>query len=763
MDQVRRSMPKRAVLFNPSNVCVECKNPVFISERVLFMKKLYHRSCFCCSKCKNPLNPNIVDVSTNVSLSDLSIFCLEKTCHVDVELLRTTVNESCMNFVPDGNNECEKTQNANPSDSCADTQKPSKSNLPTEAITLVSSMKSEFDNVVEDSRSKGDIEIEKLPDNELPECSPRASPIPHTPRNTRKLLDFAGSLLHKDELQSESPIKSSPVDGDPVQFEKIEEVLENNGESALIKEVDGVDEQETEVYVKPSTNNIENENSNPNDESRSDLLLVKSTAEVISIRENAILTIADQFRANVEETEADNQCKNEKEEQSIDQVESLSSLQSDIITVEENSNKVIDACPHFDDDNEQKSRNSVGYPSEATVNQNPPLTDELMKPCEWQENNPFEEDEESKCETLKPDETVVSQPASPCPVPKMRPPKPPPPKFPTSPKSPTPRSRTNQTVTTPGEDGSQPADELWRKKDYYPNELNPFASEEDLPQAVQEESKNPFEDDEKEEQPPPTPSPRPKPRSEINNNSKSKASKGSPTLSRKNAANFNVPPPRPPPPSLSRQQPSSAKPYNPFDDEDDDIGAYEDDKPTGGGTFSPKPPDDTSSISSKTSDLSSISGVPTPTPRSLNASDTEGTGSLKARSRKSRRAPLPPNMMLEQQSSPIGISPISGSQKLSSESHETPQRKVIPASPKLMKGLDISNNSHKTGFTTPRKKRRAPPPRRRVEPLPEAAIKTEIADLEIKLKELERQGIALETKIRSLPEEVVSVIRPHCK
>ncbi|XP_035704896.1 F-actin-monooxygenase MICAL3 isoform X2 [Folsomia candida] len=768
MDKVKRTMPKHSVLLSSAKMCYECKNPVFISERVIFMKKLYHRSCFCCSKCKNPLNPHIVDLS-----SDGSLFCLEKTCHA--ELFKTTIESSLNKCVPDVNNvrneSDHKREDANlPSDSSADIHNnASKLNLPT-SVSVDSSMR--FRNIVqdEDSHSQGDMQ------NILQGKEQNILPTQTTPRNTKKFMDFAGSLYNNSDLQVSAEVDNPiPNSGDLTDNESkafTEKDKESNDkESILIPQLEiaeerqeqDTDEQEQEAgesILTTETNDIqqqqievtqENEPENDNN-----LLVLKSAEEVTSIRDKAILTVADQFKLNVKEAGQ------VEEEENLELEPSLTSV---IIVEEINSNQSLE------NHSVEEIESVESIESTESVIVHPRIIEQINDQSvndtstnDSSTNNPFEEEQTSYSENRVELDSLAGTPnmgTNPTPVPRQRPPKPPPPKFaPLSP-SPTPRSRSSQQPSSSNRNSRSNMEdpksttELWKNKNYYPTELNPFASEEDLPEKA---AKNPFEDDDDDDDNNDEPTAKPRsttPSKEINNNGN--MVKDSPALPNKNAANFNVPPPRPPPPQPSpRKVVIPPKEYNPFED-DDDIGNF-DHEPSSSFYAKPTNDDETSSISSKTSDLSSISGVPTPTPRSLNASDTEGgTGSMKVRSRKSRRAPLPPTIMMtgshEQPGMDLSSIKLPEEEALGSNRTSTPEKKIIPASSKLMKGLSTPSPRDGGTATTPRKKRRAPPPRRRVEPLPEASIKTEFADLEIKLKELERQGIALETKIRSLMEE----------
>ncbi|CAL8144119.1 unnamed protein product [Orchesella dallaii] len=302
-------------------------------------------------------------------------------------------------------------------------------------------------------------------------------------------------------------------------------------------------------------------------------------------------------------------------------------------------------------------------------------------------------------------------------------------------------------------------------KQEYPEELNPFGDDDEVP--------------------PPQPSPIPKPRPKSNattlttvanpfeededddstlsvtevshTTGESAETRGEVTPVATKGAEINnngnktpiVVPAKPPKPS---PRTSTPQPYNPFEDEDD-IGEYDDDKPTG--LFARGSHDDTSSISSKTSDLSNTSGITGGYPshqKSFNAGDISSlSGSAKLRSRKNRRAPLPPGMGPSSTPASANTSlnlslSINDGHLATSPNPVCPPspKKVIPVSPELKV---IKNQANKAQY---RKKRRAPPPRRRVEPLPEDQIKTELHDLEIKQKELERQGISLEGNIRQL-------------
>src|SRR5690349_6134459 len=81
IESARNSLPrKKSVLLSSPTVCATCFNPVYISERVLFNKKLYHRSCFRCFNCNNLLNSHTTEVSPNGILC-----CLEILCHLELQ------------------------------------------------------------------------------------------------------------------------------------------------------------------------------------------------------------------------------------------------------------------------------------------------------------------------------------------------------------------------------------------------------------------------------------------------------------------------------------------------------------------------------------------------------------------------------------------------------------------------------------------------------------------------------------------------------
>lgn len=311
--------------------------------------------------------------------------------------------------------------------------------------------------------------------------------------------------------------------------------------------------------------------------------------------------------------------------------------------------------------------------------------------------------------------------------------------------SPRTRSKRFSTSTTPVAPSLSHANSSASlKQEEYPAELNPFGDEdesEDVPPQptpkprpkctlTYEVEDNPFEKDDKKVNEP-----------EVNNNADKSGDE-------ENGPTHTLPPN--PTPRTSTPTPNLAKPYNPFEDDDNcDIGEYEDDKPAG--IFARRNHDDTSSISSKTSDLSNTSGIASAgshLQKSFNSHASVGlsdikslSGSTRGRPRKNRRAPLPPGMTSQQQ--PLSQNPAEEVQSGGSGTSSPTPKKIIPVSPEL-KVIKNQVNA-KVQY---RKKRRAPPPRRRVEPLPEEQIKTEMRDLEIKQKELERQGISLEGTIR---------------
>lgn len=281
------------------------------------------------------------------------------------------------------------------------------------------------------------------------------------------------------------------------------------------------------------------------------------------------------------------------------------------------------------------------------------------------------------------------------------------------------------------------------RQEEYPSELNPFGDEDEVENAPQPTPKprpkcsvidkdvdSPFEKEDKKDNEP-----------EVNNN----ADKNSDD---ENETTHSLPPT--PTPRTSTPTPNPTKPYNPFEDDNDDIGEYEDEKPAG--IFARRNHDDTSSISSKISDLSNTSGIAftgSHSQKSFNSHSGIGVsditslpGSMRGRPRKNRRAPLPPGMTSQHQPLPPSHHPQEVQDSGSGTSSPTP-KKIIPVSPELK----VIKNQVNTKVQY-RKKRRAPPPRRRVEPLPEEQIKTEMKDLDVKQKELERQGISLESTIR---------------
>jgi hypothetical protein len=740
MDKVKKSMPNRSIMLSTSNVCSECKNPVFISERILFMKKLYHRTCFRCSNCKNPLNPHIADVSP-----DGLLFCVETNCHL--ELLKQfhhvspSKDESVVKVPQTDELQIENVTNPIsklPHEIEHALDSGEKENVPLHPSDLpkdksptpiqANDKKSDLDEFYGDGQSQGDIQKPLI----VPLCPNK---------KTNKLMNFAGAMIHAHQTDSDMD------------------------SAAHIQKSNDGDMHEENIMEEPQS--TEMEHSNPVSEvpsKKESLTTVNSTHEVTSIKDNAVLSVADRIKLFAAEKESkDIHLNDNSSEISINSVSEEPKVSKE--SVESKSSPLS-----------LETESSQASVQETEIPTSPEKNDESTEPekkIEEETANPFKEDELGENANEPPPLPATPKPqletnVTPVPSPRSRRRTPEPgtvsvtlPPMP----SPVPRTRTKKEMENKkGIHNS--AEELWKKKDYYPAELNPFESEEDVPGGTsskkvgasltvpKNEPKNPFEDDEDEDS---QVLPSPKPRTstpisnklhEINNNGHG-TDRSPGHVSSQNAANFNVPPPRPPPPQMSpRKTPVIVKPYNPFEDEDDDIGEYVEDKPS---EALSRVADDTSSISSKTSDLSSISSVPTPIPRSLNTSDAEGHGSMKLKSRKSRRAPLPPSLTPTSTASTPSLPSLS----VSSEKGEvvaispSPTRKVIPVSPKLLKGLKSPSNQPY------RKKRRAPPPRRRVDPLPEESIQKEFADLEVRQKELERQGIALESNIRHSMEDEV--------
>jgi hypothetical protein len=860
MDAVRRSMPKRPVLL-ASSVCSECQNPVYISERVMFMKKLYHRSCFRCSNCNRPLNPHTAECSL-----DELLFCPETPCHLELQ------RRSREKFMAEHKAQMLKDKEVEIIDiSCSSGEV---SCQQSEADDVSLSLSASVSGDIGDNSEHSFVGSDRIPTpssscHEDAEGARSLSPSKvkySSPKTNKSPVNLSSD--NQKEYQGDMDVRITPDSGqssasDIIVVQESDSILSVHSELSANEPSDTLIIQSTspepdsaqrtlrnewlhEQIDKPQQKDAEDIPDSPLPPIQSEEVNVKKKLE--SVREKPGVTIADQISKTVppplptslpppvenvviEEinlepsiTQIDLQNKESEEsfigegnipvitleseesfivednipvitvESETSTVESNTSIQneeSESFPVDSNATIRIEDSPSVESDirlPNESSEVSISEISPENKNENSESNDDIQildSTTKLDLSNVSEKvEEETTLDSVtvpKDNKPSFSDKVTSSPKVKRRAPQPkrPPPPVTSLTPSPVPRTRNAKSVISN-------STELFKKQDYYPAELNPFESEENLVvsseqsnnSTISKEPKNPFEDDEDECQPIPVPSPRHRARKIPQLNKTIEVTSSSENLQSSNPSGLRGPE-VPPQPSPRKSVASAApKPYNPFEDDEDDIGEFVEER---GGKLQ-RNNDESGSICSNLSDVSS---VPTSTTRSVNTSDVEGSGSVRFRSRKNRRAPLPPTPNTTMTSplatstaanSPIAsnlpppspkaipknsanedrnsmdcnsIHPVENVSAAASPS--SPQRKLIPVPPDLLKGL--KNKTNRAAAQQYKKKRRAPPPRRRVDPLPEDAIKTELYDLEIKERELERQGITLESNIRTLMDQ----------
>lgn len=858
----------KSVMLSSSAVCSQCSNPVFISERVHFFKKLYHRSCFKCYNCHKTLNPHTAEVS-----SDGLILCADNSCSTSVasspHLSSIARKQMDHNNIINNSNK----PSANPMDGISTSRR--NQNNPSTSLTngipdlkkgntddsqvsstpralypkgRVSAMAAHFDNAQGDSQSQGDIQIGSV-DNEKriangteTDCNLKGT-ASHTSTKTIT-AEPSDTVVHGADKESELSLarkkwlfdsaskKPTTTTTTPKPEEDSQEKV--NGLNADTEEQSDGSDKVDSIAVNHVT-----EPEDVNKETDEKLVSVKKTSEILNIRSQAVLNIADQIRKSVPPAHRE-ALENKDTKTTAIKVDENNGNGSTSITVESNS----------------KSTTEEGDIGSAAAENDKVVVLEAI--------GSKEAEEMEKRDGLGP-EIIVSTPNStkssprPSPLPRKKSPAPP---------TPTPRKREstdcNQEMPKPSprvrsrktkssdlsrSGSSTSAKEIWRNTDYYPAELNPFESEEHIGDSTTQAErthhvpKNPFEDEDDEDfgscnKNESAALPRQDnngkgasadPRAEINNNNNNSLRETSESPNcrflshgeggRRRAELAPSPPKGSPgknhkdgddttsggklyPHVDEKKSPKIQKEYNPFeDDEDEDCedilsteGTKGNDNNNGNSPFARGRENTGSTTSSRVSNYGgSLSGTPLQN-RSYNSSDVDslGGGSVSsAPSKKKRRAPLPPNMMgtgpEKQEPSKVvmlngvELAPASPKSILKKRSSipspveektkepqgennsasvtalvETPKtgRKLIPASPDLLKGLKINSAGSVSSSFGRSKKRRAPPPKRKVDPLPLDDIKIEYSDLEVQQKELERQGIALEAEIRRLESEV---------
>ena len=619
LEATRDNGPKRPVLLRSQATCSVCCNPVFISERVYFAKQLYHRSCFRCSNCDCVLNPNTVDVSL-----DGKVFCLEKDCHR--KLLQVQHEE-----MTDGPPNLPKVEVQSKDDGdgaevprvveavikeASDPVAPATSETVSAEVVVVGEPSDVISVVGEDQLEDQQEKNEDIPDDKL-----NVEVVENPTIDSEKRSVSFSTIVEVAKIESDSSA----------------EIIEAPVSDAPTKE----EHKEEEEVVETSSPKVKHKN--VFEFLRDNLETMGASGAESGLPNGGDKEISEGDGGPHEECHknvSDNpfEVPDEPEDDTQDYVSHNESGVGDSLKSESKSEI------HSADSSECEPKEKV--PSECG---------EAVPETEPSADTDFAENIETKTSpkpSVKPRRGRSKSPTA-----SERSP------------MPTPRKRASAPPST---------NELWKTKDYYPTELNPFESEDSF--AMQP--------------------------SDI-------------LLVKKASSKERI------------------APLNPFEEDDED----EEQNATQNVYITPPPKSPVNSIRSTGS----------------------GTGSVSGRPRKSRRAPLPPTMLSPQSrnSSPISPAkekrpapppPRSRASLPITSTPTPPERKVIPAPPNLLKGLkEKTNNATAQQY---RKKRRAPPPKRHVAPLPEATIKTEIADLNVKEKELERQGITLEANIRKLMDQV---------
>ncbi|CAG7818308.1 unnamed protein product [Allacma fusca] len=756
LEATRDRAPKRPVLLSSQNVCTVCGNPVFILERVLFDKKLYHSSCFRCSNCDSTLNPNTADISP-----DGKLFCLDNDCHRKLQQLNrkntpvskmlerqtvtTNVSHNETPAVP--TLVSSTTQPSIPRTNVWDIGKsedvkefkPSRIRIPPAFLTGYTPSPTVAPTVKTESHPK----TATFPSIEIQNVRAASEAVAE-----ESVVDSGGAnkvenaeQLPDDRLNIEVVQNPTATEGDKnrsvsfsaiVEVAKIESSSSSESQVADVEEVGSrVDEVEkSEEITLECSNNVQKVESNDSQGSDiiGDRLSIDQEDEVISnVREAESVDVHDVGKP-VETS------KEIPEVQNIQEVDELNNITDEARKPEKEHITGTDTGNPFEEEENSievdepkspkpKPQNAFEYLKnnleiiETVVNQQEPDKSTETDGKDFDNTQPIlivEDIEEDKQETVSHNESGVGDSL---------------------------QSDTKSDTDSVNLSASDSRDKEAKFDEFEVTEItndadNISSSSVILPGGEGEVSKPPVTPRSRRSKSPSVP---------IDNNS------------------LPTPTPTPRKKTSSTSEMWKNKDYypaelNPFESED---------------TFTLKPSDiliiKTSSSHERLPPLNPFEEdeddpqkerSPPPQPPkspafSVRSNESFNTGSVSVRSRKSRRAPLPPSMLQtvsptkEKRPAPPPPRPISSDHLISPKTvGGTPEKKLIPASPDLLKGL--KNQTNKATAQHYRKKRRAPPPKRHVTALPEAAIKTELADLAVKEKEFERQGITLEANIRRL-------------